>query len=298
MNNTTHRASLVLTSFLLAGSLLIATASFNATAENHESNSSVVSSAELQWGYLNPLRGDQSPAATDLWGDRAKNQATGMLVKFKEGFSSPPHIHNITYRGIVIEGLLHNDTPSAEHMWLPSLSFWTQPAGHNHITAANRKANLIYLEIDSGPYLVKPPEAEFDTNERPINVHASNLIWLNENDSELLKGDGVEIAHLWQKSDLPDIKGELKGYLVKFAKGKKGHIFTTAKDFKSVIIKGKANYDSKNTDTAVVLEAGSFFSSKSSFSHNINANEETVLYIRANDTVSIMAHSDSTSESE
>lgn len=292
MNNATHRASLVLTSFLLSGSLLTTKASFNAAAENHESTSSVVSSEELQWGYLNPLRGDKSPAATDLWGDRTKNQATGMLVKFKEGFSSPPHIHNITYRGIVIEGLLHNDTPSTEHMWLPSLSFWTQPAGHNHITAANSKANLIYLEIDSGPYLVKPPEAEFETNEKPINVHASNLVWLDESSSALLKGDGVEIAHLWQKSDLPDTNNKLKGYLVKFAKGKEGHIFTTAKDFKSVIIKGKADYDSKNTDTRVVLEPGSFFSSKGPFSHNINANEETVLYIRANDTVSILAHSD------
>ena len=292
MNNAIHRTSLVLTSFLLAGLLLTTMASFNATAANHDSTSSVVPSADLQWGYLNPLRGDKSPAATDLWGDRTKNQATGMLVKFKEGFSSPPHIHNITYRGIVIEGLLHNDTPSAEHMWLPSLSFWTQPAGHNHITAANSKTNLIYLEIDSGPYLVKPPEAEFDTNERPINVHASNLVWLNENDSELLKGDGVEIAHLWQKSDLPDTKGKLTGYLVRFAKGKEGHIFTTAKDFKSVIIKGKVSYDSKNTDTAVMLEPGSFFSSKGSFSHNISANDETILYIRANDTVSILAHSE------
>lgn len=292
MNNAIHRASLLLTGILLTSSLLTTIASFTAAAENHVSTSSVVSSAELQWGYLNPLRGDKSPAATDLWGDRTKNQATGMLVKFKKDFLSPPHIHNITYRGIVIEGLLHNDTPSAEHMWLPSLSFWNQPAGHNHITAANSKANLIYLEIDSGPYLVKPPEAEFETNERPINVHASNLVWLDESSSEILKGDGVEIAHLWQKSDLPDTNNKLKGYLVKFAKGKDGHIFTTAKDFKSVIIKGKANYDSKNIDTAVVLEPGSFFSSKGPFSHNINANDETVLYIRANDTVSILAHSD------
>lgn len=124
-------------------------------------------------------------------------------------------------------------------------------------------------------------------------MHASNLIWLDESSSELLNGDGVEIAHLWQKSDLPDTKDKLKGYLVKFVKGKEGHIFTTATDFKSVIIRGKVDYDSKNTDTAVTLKPGSFFSSKGPFSHNISANDETVLYIRANDTVSILAYSDS-----
>lgn len=69
----------------------------------------------------------------------------GISVRFNPGFSSPPHIHNITYRGIVIEGLLHNDDPTAESMWLPAGSFWTQPAGEDHITAANAQSNMIYL---------------------------------------------------------------------------------------------------------------------------------------------------------
>nr|WP_211242461.1 DUF4437 domain-containing protein [Cobetia crustatorum] len=64
----------------------------------------VVQHSDIDWGYLNPLRGDQSPAAGDLWGDRTKDGASGFLVKFNEGFSSPPHIHNITYRGVVIQG--------------------------------------------------------------------------------------------------------------------------------------------------------------------------------------------------
>lgn len=92
---------------------------------------------ELNWGYLNPLRGKNSPGAANLWGDRTKDTATGMLVRFNKGFVSPPHIHNISYRGIVIEGLMHNDDPSAEKMWMLAGSFWTQPAGENHITAAN-----------------------------------------------------------------------------------------------------------------------------------------------------------------
>ena len=120
-----------------------------------------------------------------------------MLVKFQKGFSSPPHIHNITYRGIVIDGLMHNDDPSAEKMWLPSGSFWTQPAGESHITAANGDDNLIYLEIDSGPYLVKPVEQAFDNGERPINMTENNLFWLNVKDATWLEAGNAQISYLW-----------------------------------------------------------------------------------------------------
>jgi hypothetical protein len=130
----------------------------------------VIAAKDVEWGYLNPARGDQSPGAADLWGDRTKDTATGMLVRFNKGFESPPHIHNITYRGIVIEGEMHNDDPNAAKMWMPTGSFWTQPAGEDHTTAAIDKTNLIYLEIDEGPYLVKPPKEHFDNGERPINV--------------------------------------------------------------------------------------------------------------------------------
>lgn len=134
----------------LCGTLLV-TVSFVSVAKQ----SRVMPAEDVNWGYLNPLRGDKSPGAADLWGDRTKNMPTGMLVRFNKGFSSPPHIHNISYRGIVIKGLMHNDDPTAESLWLPQGSYWTQPAGQNHITAANDEENLIYLEIDSGPYLVK-----------------------------------------------------------------------------------------------------------------------------------------------
>ena len=50
---------------------------------------------------------------------------------------------------------------------MPTGSFWTQPAGEDHTTAANADTNLIYLEIDSGPYLVKPSSYKFDNGERP-----------------------------------------------------------------------------------------------------------------------------------
>jgi len=84
------------------------------TTDPAKSQNEVVTADKVEWGWLNPLRGDKSPAAGKLWGDRTKNGPAGFLVKFKKGFSSPPHIHNITYRGVVIEGLLHNDDEKAK----------------------------------------------------------------------------------------------------------------------------------------------------------------------------------------
>ncbi len=42
-------------------------------------------------------------------------------------------------------------------------SFWTQPAGQTHITAAGEGGKATaFLEIMEGPYLVRPPDASFD----------------------------------------------------------------------------------------------------------------------------------------
>jgi len=106
------------------------------TQESTTSTNKVVSASEIKWEQLNPARGDKSPQAGTIWGDRKGTVPTGFLVKFVDGFSSPPHIHNVTYRGVVISGLIHNDDQNAEKMWMPKGSFWTQPEGESHITAA------------------------------------------------------------------------------------------------------------------------------------------------------------------
>ncbi|WP_167552018.1 DUF4437 domain-containing protein [Pseudoalteromonas rubra] len=72
----------------------------------------IISTEQIEWGHLNPA-----------WVIRARGLRTcgetEMLVRFEPGFSSPPHIHNVSYRGIVIEGPLHNDDPQAKAMWMP-----------------------------------------------------------------------------------------------------------------------------------------------------------------------------------
>ena len=245
-------------------------------ADNHE----VIATDDIEWGLLNPLRGDASPRAADLWGERTKNMPTGMLVKFNKGFSSPPHIHNISYRGVVIKGLLHNDDPDAEKMWLPAGSFWTQPAGQNHITAANADNNLIYLEIDSGPYLVLAAEKQFDNGERPINLDESNLVWLEANDVSNLVTNKAQMAYLWGKPHLEN------GSFVKFSADFTGTIENN-NGLKAVVVKGKAKHQWNDEKIKTSLSPSSFFSSKAKGTHKIFAETEVVLYINSNGSFTI-----------
>lgn len=149
-----------------------------AAAPAQAAGPSVVAAADVVWEDLNPARGDQSPRAGTLWGDRDDAVATGFLLAPVDGFESPPHIHNVTYRGVVLRGALHNDDPDAARMWLPPGSFWTQPAGESHITAAQGSDVLAYIEIDQGPYLVRPADQAHDTGERPVQLHPTNLVWV------------------------------------------------------------------------------------------------------------------------
>ena len=75
--------------FLLNASTLALVATLISTpASAEQSTSQVVAASNIDWGYLNPLRGDKSPGAADLWGNRTTDTATGMLVRFKKGFEN------------------------------------------------------------------------------------------------------------------------------------------------------------------------------------------------------------------
>lgn len=160
---------------------------------------------EVEWEALNPARGDQSPRAADLWGDRTGPGASGFLVRFVDGFASPPHIHNVSYRAVVIGGRVHNASPDAEERWLPPGSFWTQPRGGAHVTAA-RGDTIAYVEIDEGPYLVHPTEQAFDTDERPVELEPSALPWTDG-------PAGARVAPLWGEPSGP------RGVLVRLPAG-------------------------------------------------------------------------------
>lgn len=233
--------------------------------------------SDIQWTPLNPARGDQSPQAGTLWGDRSKEVPTGFLVKFVKGFSSPPHIHNVTYRGVVIKGLIHNDDPTAEKMWMPAGSFWTQPAGEAHITAAKSEENMAFIEIDHGPYLVKPTEKAFDNGERPINIDCSNIVW-TEQVGITNAGNTSKIAYLWGQPQT----GESYGTLLKLPAGFKGVIKSEGAIFRAVITEGQLSYQMPNTTESQTLAVGSHFSSEGKAVHQLSTDQETILYVRTN----------------
>ena len=230
--------------------------------------------SDVNWEQLNPARGDKSPKAATLWGDRKRNVPTGFLVKFVDGFSSPPHIHNVTYKGVVISGLIHNDDPSAANMWMPSGSYWTQPAGELHITSAKGKNNVAFIEINSGPYLVYPKEKAFDSGERPINVHVSNIIWYKSGNSKL--------AHLWKNSS-----GRISGSLVKF----NGKVSIKSKSAHIVIIQGTTNANFGDGSDFKVLEPGSYFTINHLLKDKISCQakkNDCVLYIKSDSGFSVL----------
>lgn len=251
------------------------------TTDLTKSKNEVVTTDQIEWGWLNPLRGDKSPAAGKLWGDRTDTLASGFLVKFKKGFSSPPHIHNVTYRGVVIKGLLHNDDENAEKQWLPTGSFWVQPAGEAHITAADAEDNLAYIEIQEGPYLVKPTEEAFDNGERPVNVDKNNLVWLNANDITWVTDDSnVQAAFLWgQHKD-----NQLRASLIKLPAGYKGEIKNLSDNFRAIVITGTIAHQVKDYKHINLLEAGNYFGAKKDATHTITVkdDDEAIIYIRTN----------------
>lgn len=259
----------------LVGLLVVGCANDRTAPEEPPSDlpsaSEIVLASEIDWEQLNPARGDRSPQAGTLWGDRKGEVPTGFLAKFVDGFSSPPHLHNATYRAVVISGLVHNDDPDAAEMWMPPGSFWTQPKGEVHITSS-KGMSVALVEIDQGPYLVLPPGEAFDSGERPVNVDPSNIVWVDPPGMPA-SVDGPKLAYLW--GDLQD--GRSNGTFVKLPAGFRGTIHSHGTTFRAVTISGRLQYLGGDTKT---LEPGSFFGATGEALHRLSADSECVVYIR------------------
>ncbi len=237
----------------------------------------LVKRSDVEFIPLNPARGELGPKAGKLWGDIRADVPSGVLVKFVDGFESPPHIHNITYRAVVISGAVHNDDPAAEKMWMEPGSFWTQPPGENHITAAKGENSMIFLEILSGPYLVKPADEAFDSGERPINVAARNIMWLEAEDAEWVDDAGPEMAYLWGSVE----DNEKNGTFVKLPSGYSGELSTSAPMMRVVTIQGRASIQLSGESETHSLDPGSYFGSQGQAAHQLScdSDEECVLYL-------------------
>jgi hypothetical protein len=198
--------------------------------------------SEVEWTALNPARGDASPRAATLWGDRASKGPSGFLVRFADGFSSPPHIHNVSYRAVVISGEVHNDDAGAAPMWMTRGSFWTQPRAEAHITSS-RGVSTAYVEIDDGPYLVRPVDQATAVPEKPVNLDATNVVWTAAGVPH------VEVSRLWGAPD----EGN-GGVMVRVSAKRRARI-QGAETVRAILLTGEASAAS-----ARPLEAGSLLS--------------------------------------
>lgn len=251
----------------------------------------VVRFEDVRWTPLNPARGDESPGAGALWGDRTGPGPAGFLVRFSEGFSSPPHIHNVSYRGVVISGRIHNDDPGAAPMWMEQGSFWTQPRGEAHITAADGRANIAYVEIDDGPYLVRPVGGAFESGEQPINVDASNLVWLDATDPVAHAKRRAEaspmVAYLWGSRR----EGSRSGALLRVPPGAAVDLRSSGETLRAVVVSGSVRIGPGDGAGEAALEPGSYIGLTRGSVSRIDSDGSggSVVYLRADGMYDIIA---------
>ena len=138
---------------------------------------------------------------------------------------------------------------------------------------------MAFLDIQEGPYLVKPTSEAFDNGERPINVDKTNLVWLNANNIQWVdKKSNVQTAFLWGNHQ----ENQLRATLLKIPAGFKGSIKNLSKNFRAVVISGKITHQFFKKGDKNVLESGSYFSAKENTTTKITTDTETVIYIRSN----------------
>ncbi len=140
--------------------------------------------------------------------------------------------------------------------------------------AAKGAANVALVEIDRGPYLVLPAWEAFDAGERPINVHASNIVWVDP-PGVTSSAYGTKVAYLWGSLQ----EGQSNGVLIKLPAGFTGKIHSKSSTFRAVVVKGRPHYQGDDLKT---LEPGSYFDSRGETVHQVAspAGEESVIYVR------------------
>ncbi|MDJ0974226.1 MAG: DUF4437 domain-containing protein [Planctomycetota bacterium] len=273
-------------SFVVVAGVWAVVASMHEKPDAPPSTVRVLKAAEVEWQMLNPLRGDKSPRAGTLWGDRGKPVPCGFLVKFVDGFSSPPHIHPVTYRGVVVSGEVHNDVPEAETVWLPPGTFWTQPAGEVHITSAQGSENVAYIEIERGPYLVHPAKEAFERPYAPVKMTPASMSWTDPAGASSSEG-GPKVCTLPGNPD----DDQLRRALVKLPGGFKGTVESDGADLHVVVIEGTPEHHVRDKTEAEALPAGSYFGSTGKVAHRVTcaSGGTCLLYVRTDGTFEVKA---------
>ena len=158
-------------------------------------------------------------------------------------------------------------------------SYWTQPKGESHITSARGPNNMAYVEIEAGPYLVKPVEDAFASGENPVNLDASNLVWVNSKESN------VSLSFLWGKPN----SDQLSGTMIKLPKAFVGSLKTKGNLSKIIVVKGQLEYLNEMANDSVILNPGSFLGADEPSTFTLATPSESLLYIRTNDVFEVVS---------
>ncbi|WP_298301151.1 DUF4437 domain-containing protein [uncultured Erythrobacter sp.] len=239
----------------------------------------IITPDEVDYIPLNPARGDAAPQAGVLWGDIRSDTASGTLLRFADGFSSPPHIHNITYRAVVIEGQLHNAPPNAPMNWMGPGSFWVQAAVEDHITAAKPGSSaLAFLEIETGPYLVEPSSEAFRPLDTSLNLEASDIEWSSIAEEKWISsktaGSAGEFAVLWGDP----VSG---ARLIKLSKDAPVRLKFDTSDLRAVVVQGAIEQHVPSVSDPTPIGPGGFFRASIAIENVLTCTtEECLVYLR------------------
>ena len=142
-------------------------------------------------------------------------------------------------------------------------------------------------------YLVLPAEKAFDSGKRPVNVDASNIVWLDASDITWIdqpampaSANGPKVAFLWGNPQ----DDQLNGNLVKLPAGFTGKIHSHGSTLRAVVIQGQPQYQAPSETDVKTLEPGSYFSSKGESVHQITskARKESIIYVRTDDKYEVI----------
>jgi len=149
-------------------------------------------------------------------------------------------------------------------MWMPRGSYWTQPAGEPHVTSAKEEINTAFIEIDSGPYLVKSVNKAYDNGERPFNIHSSNITWQ--------QAENIKVAPLWASKN-----GQITGKMIQF----QNQVNLKVNEAKLVLIQGNVTLNRQLLEPGSLIEVNGFGSLAVLCQKSMNCR----LYIKSNHKV-------------
>lgn len=79
--------------------------------------------------------------------------AHGTFVKFPAGYASPLHAHSDDYSGVVISGVLSNESSAgATDRPLPPGSYWFQKGQANHVTKCLSANECVFFITQPGKF--------------------------------------------------------------------------------------------------------------------------------------------------